>query len=156
MIVMRLTRCKRPSSRLRPELRFIRTLQSPYHIVHDERTGHYRISSKAFSPSSGDGGLSGDLEQLLIDDGLSATAMYPAVRGAVGAAAIAIGQLRAAGARPEHDPVWQNWYHGSVFGITSGIKKKLHKAASEIIQIDQAEAARLHALRDAAQISPQA
>ena len=156
MILMRLSRRKYPSSQLRPELRFIRTLQSPYHIVRDERTGKYRVSSKAFSPSSADGGLSGDLEQLLIGDGLSATAMYPAVQGAVGAAAIAIGRIRDAGARPEHDPVWHNWYHGSVFGITSGVKKRLNKAASEIVPIDQAEAARLHALWDGAQISSQA
>ena len=156
MILMRVSRRKRPSSQLQPELRFIRTLQSPYHIVRDERTGSYRISSKAFSPSSADGGLSGDLEELLIDDGLSATAMYPAVQGAVGAAAITIGRIRDVGARPEHEPVWQNWYHGSVFGITSGIKKKLHKAASEIIKIDQAEAARLHSLWDAVQMSSQA
>jgi hypothetical protein len=151
MILMRLSRRKCPSSQLQPDLRFIRTLQSPHHIVPDKRTGRYRLSSKAFSPSSADGGLSGELEQILKGDGLSAIAMYPAVPRAVGAAAITIGQIRQTNATPEHDPVWKNWYHGSVFGIRGKIKNKLHEAATEIIQIDQAEAARQHALWDAAQ-----
>jgi hypothetical protein len=85
MILMRLFRRSYPFSRLQPDLRFIRTLQSPYHVVMDEQTGRYRISSKAFSPSSVDGALSGDLEQVLDDDGLLPTAMYPAVGDAVGA-----------------------------------------------------------------------
>src|ERR1700693_5446569 len=70
MIFIRLLRQKLPTSQLQPDLRFIRTLQSPYHIVPDEKTGLYRISSKAFSPSSADGKLSGDLEQILRTDGL--------------------------------------------------------------------------------------
>jgi hypothetical protein len=75
--------------------------------------------------------------------------MYPAVPGAVGAAAITVQKIKDTGATIIHDPVWRNWYHGSVFGITGGIKKKLHKAATEVIEIDQAEAARLHALWNA-------
>lgn len=142
MVLMRLTRRKCPSSQLQPDLRFIRTLRSPHHVVPDEQTGRYRISSKAFGPSTIDGALSGDLEQILRGDGLPATAMYPAVSSAVGAASIAIGAIRDAGATVDHDPVWKNWYHGSVFGINGGIKKKLHRAAAEIIEIDQAEAAR--------------
>jgi hypothetical protein len=74
--------------------------------------------------------------------------MYPAVKAAVGAAAIPVGRIQQAGGRVEHDPTWRNWYHGSVFEISGSIKKKIYKAASEIIEIDQAEAARLHALWD--------
>jgi hypothetical protein len=81
---------------------------------------------------------------------LDPIAMYPAVPGAVGAATITIGKIREVGARGEHDPEWRNWYHGSIFGITGGMKKKLHKAAVEIVEIDQAEAARLHSLWDSA------
>jgi hypothetical protein len=81
---------------------------------------------------------------------LDPIAMYPAVPGAVGAATITIGKIREVGARTEHDPEWRNWYHGSIFGITGGMKKKLHKAAVEIVEIDQAEAARLHSLWDSA------
>jgi hypothetical protein len=133
---------------LQPDLRFIRTLQSPHHVVKDGQTGRYRISSKAFSPSSSDGKLSGDLEQLLQEDGLHATAMYPAVSGAVAAAAISVGRIRDAGATVEQDPVCRNWYHGAVGDISSSKKTKLYKAAAEIIAIDQNEAARLHAIWD--------
>ena len=144
MILMRLLREARPSSQLQRDLRFIRTLQSPHHIVRDEETGLYRISSKAFGPSSTDGKLSGDLGQILRVDGLEATAMYPAVRDAVGAAAVTIGDILAAKATVEHDPVWTNFYHGSVLGTKAKrVKDRLREAAVEIVEIDQAEAARL-------------
>jgi hypothetical protein len=131
-------------SRLQPEFRFIRTLQSPYHVVRDERTGRYRISSKAFSPSKADSKLSGDLEEILVSDGLSPIAMYPAVRNPVGAASLTIGQIRAAGAQVEHDPATWNWYHGSVSGTKARkVKQALVEAALEIIPIDQARAAEL-------------
>lgn len=147
MISMYWVRRKCPPSQLRPELRFIRTLQSPHHLVKDEQTGRYRISSKAFGPSSSDGKLSGDLEQILVQDGLSATAMYPAVLDAVGAAAISVGQIRAAKATVDHDPVRFNWYHGSVIGSKKrSVKKSLEAACVEIVEIDQAAAARLDAM----------
>lgn len=139
---MRLLRRKCPPSQLQPDLRFIRTLQSPFHVVPDQQTGRYRISSKAFSASKLDGGLSGDLEQILQADGLQPTALYPAVRNAVGAAAIPIGKIQEAGGNVCHDPVWRNWYHGSVFNITDAVKRKIFKSASEMIEIDQAEAAK--------------
>lgn len=145
MILMNLLRRKCLSSQLQPEFRFIRTLQSPHHVVPDENAGRFRISSKAFGPSKADGGLSGDLEQILLGDGLPVTAMFPALSRAVGAAAITIKKIRDAGGKIEHDPAWKNWYHGSIFEVTGSVKKKLHKAAVEIIPIDQAEAARIHA-----------
>jgi hypothetical protein len=113
-------------------------------VVKDEQSGRYRISSKAFGPSTVDGALSGDLEQILIGDGLSPIAMYPAVGDAVGAASISIGDIRNVGASVEHDPVWKNWYHGSVFGTKpKRVKNSLQRVAVEIIAIDQIEAARL-------------
>src|SRR5258708_17132130 len=81
MILMRL-RSKRRFSQLQHSYRFIRTLQSPHHVIADERTGVYRISSKAFGPSKEDGALSGDLEEVLAADGLPSTAMYPPAKGA--------------------------------------------------------------------------
>jgi hypothetical protein len=112
--------------------------------VPDENTGAYRISTKAFGPSRSDGKLSGDLEQILKTDGLGATAMYPAIKNPVGAAAVTIGDILAAGATAEHDPVWTNFYHGSLSGTKPRrVKEKLRDAAIEIIAIDQTEAARL-------------
>jgi hypothetical protein len=143
---MWLLRRKWPQSRLQPEFRFIRTLQSPHHLIFDERTGRYNISSQAFTPSGSDGALSGDLEQILIADGLAATAMYPAVRDPVGAASVTIGQIREANATVEHDPVKWNWYHGAVRGSkVRSVRKRLCEAAIEIIRIDQIRAAELEA-----------
>lgn len=144
MHMMCLLRSPWQRSRLQPEFRFIRTLQSPYHVVPDERTGRYRISSKAFSPSKADGKLSGDLEEVLAADGLSPTAMYPAVRDPVGAASLTLGQIRAAKAEADHDPATWNWYHGAVSGTKAKrVKQSMVDAAVEIIPIDQVRAAEL-------------
>jgi hypothetical protein len=146
MFLMTLLRRKCPSSQLLPDLRFIRTLTSPHHVVPDDSTGRYRISTKAFGPSSSDGKLSGDLEQTLKNDGLEATAMYPAISNPVGAAAVTVGDITSTGACAEHDPVRTNFYHGSVSGTKPrSVKEKLRSVAIEIIAIDQAEAARLDA-----------
>jgi hypothetical protein len=147
------------ASRLQPEYRFIRTLQSPHHVVLDKRLGRYRISSKAFGPSSTDQTLSGDLEQVLLQDGLSATAMYPAVSDPVGAASITIGQLRAASASVsvDHDPTCSNWYHGAVTGTKpQGIRNKLLDHVLEIIPIDQERAKAFAEAHQARQNSPSA
>lgn len=141
------------SSKLQPEFRFIRTLRSPYHVSWDER-GFYRISSKAFGPSSTDRTLSGDLEEILAHDGLEPDCMYPAVRDPVGAASVTVGQMRAAGAVVEHDPVMLNWYHGAASGTRKdSVKRKLAKVAVEFIEIDQALAKRLHEEAKAKQVS---
>jgi hypothetical protein len=131
-------RRKWPTSRLLPDFRFIRTLQSPWHLVPDGQTGRYKISNKAFGPGS-DGTVSGDLEQILAHDGLAATAMYPAaVRHQVGAASLTVHQIREAGAQAAHDPVTWNWYHGAVTGTRpKRIRDQLGKLAVEIIPIDQ-------------------
>ncbi|MCA1381266.1 hypothetical protein [Bradyrhizobium sp. BRP23] len=150
---MLLLRRKWPSSKLQPEFRFIRALRSPYHVSWDER-GFYRISSKAFGPSSTDKKLSGDLEEVLAHDGLNPDCMYPAVRDPVGAASVTIGQMREAGALVEHDPTTFNWYHGAASGTGKDkVKRKLAKVAVEFIKIDQALAKRLHEEADAKQVS---
>lgn len=110
----------------------------------DERTGRYRISSKAFHPSSEDGTLSGDLEQILAADGLAPTAMYPAVPDPVGAASVTLEQIHAAGGAVDHDPTPTNWYHGAVSGTKpKRVKQTLAGVAVEIIAIDQDRAAEL-------------
>ena len=112
------------------------------------------MSSKAFGPSSDDGCLSGDLEQLLAEDGLSALTMYPAVGRAVAAFSLRVQSICECeftyGVGIKHDPVTENWYHGSVFG--GGLKKKKLKEifralAEETIPIDQEEATRLDPAR---------
>jgi hypothetical protein len=128
------------------DLHFIRTIQSPNHVVKDAATGLYRVSSKAFSPSSEDKKLSGDLEQLLLTDGLHATSLRPALSRAVGAFALTIGKLRDQGLSVAHDPVRENWYHGAVSGITKRHQKILSREAIELIAIDQGEVAKFESL----------
>jgi len=140
---------------LLPDFRFIRTLQSPHHIIFDEKTGLYRISSKAFTPSSSDGKLSGDLEEVLAADGLGPTAIYPAVRDAVGAASVTVGEIRALQAEVDHDPTRENWYHGAATGCKKkSVKQKLSAAASEIVPINQAKARELDRMLDAGRTYP--
>src|SRR6185437_4714783 len=94
--------------------------------------------------SSSDGTLSGDLEEILHEDGLPATAMYPAVRDPVGAASVTVEQIRTTGAGVAHDPARHNWYHGAVAGTKpKRIRNKLKDGALEIIPIDQARAHKL-------------
>ena len=146
MTVMCSLRRTRLPQELLADRHFIRTIQSPSHVVRDASTGLYRISSKAFSPSSEDKTLSGDLEQLLLADGLHATSLKPALSRVVGSFALKIGQLRDQNLGVSHDPMWDNWYHGAITGITTKRhKENLRKNAIELIPIDQEEAAKLEA-----------
>jgi hypothetical protein len=134
----------------RPQLRFIRTLQSPDQVVYDAKLKRWRISSAAFGPSSSDNCLSGDLEELLTADGLPPDALYPAVGRAVGAATFTIEQAASLGVQVAHDPVWSNWYHGAARFPELGAsdlnkaKKALQRVATDLIPIDEGEALRLH------------
>ena len=139
-------RLLRLSSSLQPDGLFIRTLQAPDHVVPDELTGGYRISSQAFRPSGADKTVSGDLEQLLTADGLTATVLYPAVVRSVGAASLPVSAVRDVGCEVEHLPVVANWYHGGITGIgddrRNKTKRTLARASSEIVPIDANEARR--------------
>jgi len=88
--------------------------------------------------------VSGDLEQVLAADGLGPTAMYPAVRDAVGAASLTVHDIQSLQANVDHDPTDKNWYHGIITGCNSkSVKRRLRNAASEIVPIDQAKAQEL-------------
>lgn len=122
----------------RPDLRFVRTLQAPDHLVFNKASGLYEVSSQAFSASKGDGSLSEDLEELLVGDGLDARALYPAVSRAVGASAFPVEEAISLGLSVGHEPAHTNWYHGGVRGnLNKGNKKKLQRIAQELIPIDQ-------------------
>ena len=140
MRLMHRHRAPYPSSQLQPDYRFVRTIQAPHHLVPDKATGLYRLSSKAFGPSKLDGGLSGDLEELLARDGLGALAFYPAVKRAVGAATLSIKQIRGHGLEVRHEPVMEDWYHGGIHGFKGKAKEKLFRDAVELIAIDQNQA----------------
>jgi hypothetical protein len=84
--------------------------------------------------------LSGDLEQLLLADGLNPTVLQPSVQRSVGTLGIAIERIKSRGASVKHDPVTVNWYHGSISNITKSMRRQWKNDADEIIPIDQAAA----------------
>lgn len=129
---------KKKSTLTLPEFCFVRTLQAPQHLVFNKATDRYEFSSAAFGPSSRDGSLSGDLEELLVCDGLDAFALYPSVNRGVGAAAFKIKDAREIGFDLGHEPVKANWYHGGVRGnFSKANRKKLQNIAKQVIAIDQ-------------------
>lgn len=134
---------KRQSILSRPDLRFIRTVQAPEHVVEDKHTKQWRFSSQAFRASTGDHGLSGDLEELLVNDGLAADSLYPAVDRAVGAAAFRVQDALNLGLSVHHEPAPKNWYHGSVRGkLDKGIQQRLRDSAQALVPIDEDAARR--------------
>jgi hypothetical protein len=150
MMVMFRFRPAYPETRLRGEFRFIRTIQSD-HIAPDGEGG-YRLSSKAFSPSRSDGGISGDLEELLQKDGLPPTGAPVLLPRTVGAYTLYVSEIRDEGLAVKHDPVPTDWYHGGIFGSKNSTKNRLLKKATVLVAIDQAEAHRILSLRDGAKI----
>jgi hypothetical protein len=140
MALMKLFRARRNLSQ--PQLRIIRSLQSPDQVVYDANLKRWRPSSAAFGPSKEDGSLSGDLEELLLADGLSVDALYPAVPRSVGASTFTVGEAGGLGLPVKHDPVWPNWYHGSTIfpdgsSAISKAKRGLQKLAQDLIPIDE-------------------
>jgi len=111
--------------------------------VRDDRTGEWRLSSGAYSPTA-DGLVSVDLEQLLAEDGLSPLTMYPALDRNVAAATHLVSDLRALNLDVVHDPTIRNWYHGGISGIKRSHKQKLSKSAGFLVPIDPVEAQKLH------------
>lgn len=103
------------------------------------------MSSAAFGPSSSDKRLSVDIEQLMSADGLGPTDLYPGIDRSVGLYAVEVAKVRELNLEIEHQPILPNWYHGGVLNISShGVRKKLAKAASAVIEIDQAAAQAFH------------
>lgn len=125
----------------RPDLRFIRTIQAPDQVVFNKATERYEFSSQAFSASSTDGSLSGDLEELLVGDGLHALTLYPSIDRAVGVAGFRVEDAVNLGLTVAHEPVKTNWYHGGVRGdLKKKTRQRLKEAATELVPIGQEEA----------------
>jgi hypothetical protein len=158
MLVMKAFRRRKALSS--PDSRFVRTLQSPDQVVYDAKQKCWRASSAAFGPSSKDRSLSGDLEELLVVDGLRADSLYPAVGRAVGASTFTVRQAQALGVAVDHDPVWTNWYHGAArfHGMnTSAIgkaKKNLQNIALDFIAINEPDALRWYRERNEGRYPP--
>jgi hypothetical protein len=89
--------------------------------------------------------LSGDLEQLLTDDGLTVADFQSSLARVVGKYGINISQVRMQGLQVEHRPALDNWYHGAIFGhFTQSKKRQLYKDAIPVTEIDQLSAEKYH------------
>jgi hypothetical protein len=122
--------------KIKPEEVIIRRINPVQHVVWDENRGCNRISSKAFSPSSGEnGGMSVDIEDLILEGGHNPK-QYVTTPIFTGSVAFSADNVRNLGLRIGYDPIQENPYHGEVWGSPranrfSNPQKKGLLAASE-------------------------
>ena len=123
----------------------VRRISPDHHIVWDENRGCNRISSKAFSPSSSpNGGMSVDIEKLIIEAGLNPYEFVtnPEFTGSV---VFLAGAIRQIGLIVGSNPLQENPYHGEVWNcntpkkFTKSQKKKLASACNWYVTIPNAE-----------------
>lgn len=89
---------------------------SEQHIVFDPKIGGRRLSSAAFTPSSGpNGGMSVDLERQIEEAGLNPKVHVTSPQW-TGSVRFLAGSLRAEGFMVGYDPLPENPYHGEVWG----------------------------------------
>jgi hypothetical protein len=100
------------------------------HIVetdlHSESSGLIRVGSGAYSESS-DGGMSVDIEDWMIADGLSS--LYYLGNPDHGAVRLSVGALRRLGLKVGWDPDGGHRHHGGVWDIRSSHRRKIAKMA---------------------------
>ncbi len=105
-------------------------------VIHDPKVGGLRISSAAFRASSGpNGGMSVDLEKLILEAGLDPRAYVNNPRW-IGSVRFLAGSLRAEGFRVGYDPLPDNRFHGEVWGNFTGSKqRRLMKLCTWLVPI---------------------
>jgi hypothetical protein len=105
----------------------------------------YRLSSKAFNPSTSDKTVSGDLEQLLVADEVPVSKFKSSLGRVVALYAVQVEKIHIQELIVSHLPVRTNWYHGGIGGkLTDRIKRKLKDEAVAIVEIDQDLASSYH------------
>lgn len=93
----------------------IRRINPVYHVVWDENRSRYRVSTKAYSPSSEPlGGMSVDIEKSILAAGLEGSEFVtnPTFTGSV---AFPAGRVRNLGLLVGYDPIFENLHHGEVW-----------------------------------------
>lgn len=114
----------------------IRRIDPKQHVVQDDNLNCRRLSSKAFQPSSEEGGgMSVDIEKLIQSDGLDPPT-YVASPKYMGSIRFTAGAARAVNLLVGYDPLPENPYHGEVWGESkpnrfSRTQQKAICAASE-------------------------
>jgi hypothetical protein len=106
-------------------------------LVFDPKVGGKRISSIAFSPSSGlNGGMSVDLQKQIEDAGLDAQ-VFVTTPHWIGSVRFNVGQLRNEEFKVGYDPLKDNLYHGEVWGsFTTSKKRRLKQLCVWFVQIE--------------------
>ena len=134
---------------LDPDLRALRTIQSPHHVHPNVDQTAYRITSGAFIPGS-DGTVSVDLEESLQRSGMQVTALYPGIEKAVAMVGHPIGLYTASGYNVVHQPVAGNDHHGSASTTLKNnalrkVARAFADAAQFVVPIDREAAERFGA-----------
>lgn len=94
---------------------------TPHDVCRNVDTGSHRLSSGAYSEST-EGGMSVDIEEWMVADGLDPLA-YVTDPGH-GAVRVSVGELRARGFQVGWDPVDANPHHGEVWGISNSKRRR--------------------------------
>jgi len=101
----------------------IRYINPDYHLVPDPKVGGLRLSTAAFSESNKPpGGMSVDLERLMIEDGLDSLSRLPTTD--FGAVRFEARILRDNGHMVGSDALPENPYHASVWHPSKGKRQK--------------------------------
>lgn len=132
-------------SQINPDDKIIRRINPEQHVVWDDSRGRPRISSKAFSPSSGqNGGMSVDIEQLLLADGVNSRE-YVTTPVFTGSVAFSAGAARALDLQVGYDATPSNPYHGEVWGkdrpnrFSRPQKRGLAEASCWYVELDDVD-----------------
>ncbi|WP_300395131.1 hypothetical protein [Henriciella sp.] len=119
----------------------IRRIDPNEHIVPDDNTGGERISSKAFSASSGDeGGMSVDVEKLIVADGVEPMDFVTTPRF-TGSVYFIAESIRERELMIGYEPIEGNPYHGEVWRSPNGgrftraQKKALRETAEWYVEL---------------------
>jgi hypothetical protein len=127
--------------------RIIRRINPKFHVVQDKNFNDTRISTQAFKPSNDGGGLSVDIEKLIVADGKNPKEWV--ITGPfTGAVSFRASDARSLGLKVGFDPIKghatlpDNPYHGAVWGpdpkphrISEGLQRKLLRASTWYVEI---------------------
>lgn len=94
---------------------------TPNDLCQNTDTGQRRLASGAFCEST-EGGMSVDIEELMVADGLDPLAHI--TDSSFGAVRITVGELRALGMKVGWDPIEGNRHHGEVWGISNSRRRR--------------------------------
>jgi hypothetical protein len=111
----------------------------PQELCPDGKTGKRRLSSGAFSESTG-GGMSVDIEEWMKANGLGP--LHFVTDPTHGAVRLNVGALRKSGLQVGWDPDDAHQYHGGVWGIGngSGRRRRVQKIATTVKRVEGEDA----------------